>query len=180
MKKELMEKGIFWFLCFLVYSVAGWIYELGVYYFEFKEGLVNRGFAFGPYLPIYGVGAVILMLLKKSFGKKIPTYFSVSVAWCAALEYGTSWLMEYIYNVRWWDYTDLPLNLNGRIFLGGLLGFGIAGLGFSYLLFPKLENAFHKLPAKVQKAAIWLVMLLFLLDAIYSAAHPNMGVGITS
>ena len=112
-------------------------------------------------------------------GKKVPVYFVISTAACGVIEYITSWGMEMIYHTRWWDYSNFPLNLNGRIFAGGLLGFGLAGCLFSYGLLPILTKQYRKIPTKAKRVIVLGFMLIFLMDIVWSLFCPNMGVGIT-
>ena len=163
---------------FFTGAFIGWGYEVLLHLLCYGT-FVNRGVLHGPWLPIYGVGCVLIILLKKWIGKKPFTFFSVSVVGCAVLEYVTSWLLETVYHTRWWDYSNLPLNLNGRIFLGGLLGFGIAGLLFAYLVFPWMEKQFNKIPIHIQKVITALLVVIFLFDAVISLLFPNMGLGIS-
>ena len=109
--------------CFMGYSFAGWVWEsmfcsLGKYH-----RLINRGFLNGPYCPIYGSGAMLASYLLNDIRNPLALFLS-SGTLCCALEYATSAAMEKIFHARWWDYSDKPMNLNGRIYIGGFLAFG--------------------------------------------------------
>ena len=163
---------------FLTGAFLGWGYE--VVLFVFKDGMfINRGMMHGPWLPIYGIGCVLMLWLKALVGNRPVSYFFASVAACGVLEYGSSWLSETVYHVRWWDYSECPLNLNGRIFLGGLLGFGAAGCLFAFLLYPVLHRQYDKLPKKWKHYAAAFLVTVFLTDFILSLFFPNTGFGIT-
>ena len=127
----------FWFL---TGAVICWLYEVVLHLSTHGE-LVNRGILHGPWLPIYGTGCIIMVGLKMLIGNRPARYFVVSMVTCGVIEYVTSWLMEITYHTRWWDYSDLPWNLNGRIFVGGMVGFGIAGCLFVYGLLPVLKKS---------------------------------------
>ena len=120
------------FLWFMIFSLFGWIYEC--IFCTIKNGhWENRGFLFGPICPIYGVGAVSVIAL---FGllfrtdEPLPLWevFVISMIGSAILEYATSFLLEKIFHAIWWDYSNIPLNINGRICLPASLGFGVLGV----------------------------------------------------
>lgn len=177
-KEQFINAFIDIFFLFLVGAVIGWSYEVILHLF--KDGaFVNRGMLHGPWLPIYGTGCVLMVGLKKWTGGKPFAYFVSCFLASAVLEYATSWLMEAVYHTRWWDYSALPLNLNGRIFLGGLFGFALAGCLLVYVLLPAMEKVYRKIPRNALKAAACLLAVIFILDVALSTLFPNMGAGIT-
>lgn len=177
--RNIGEQLLFMFFIFLTGAVIGWLYEVVLHLVQ--EGFfVNRGMLRGPWLPIYGVGAFLIAILKRYTGRRPVLFFGVSVGACAVLEYATSWIMEVIYHTRWWDYSNLPLNLHGRIFLGGLLGFGAAGIFFAYVLLPMLQRAYQKIPQNLVRWILLAILVIFALDCVISLANPNTGVGITT
>ena len=124
------------FLLFFLISCIGYIVEV-VYcsvvdnYFEW-----NRGFMLGPYIPIYGVGALsIFYLLRHYYGDPLAL-FLFSFLLCTVLEYVTSFTMEKLFKVRWWDYSSLKFNINGRVCLLNSTLFGVAGIVVVYLFKP--------------------------------------------
>ena len=118
-------------LFFFVFSFIGWIWEVCLVLVQTGK-LVNRGVLFGPWLPIYGSGGVlILLLLRKVFKKPVITFFSMTVL-CTSIEYFTSWYLEVTRGVRWWDYSKKKFNINGRICLENLCLFGIASILIPY------------------------------------------------
>lgn len=164
---------------FLTGAVIGWLYEV-LLHLVTDGAFVNRGMLHGPWLPIYGVGCLLMVGLKIAIGGRPVLYFAASTVACGAVEYAASWLMETFYNMRWWDYSDCPLNLNGRIFAGGLLGFGIAGCLFVYGLLPILAKKYNSISVRTKEVIAFVFVLTFLADAVISAAAPNMGLGITN
>ena len=122
-----MDKLILLFSLFMIYSVIGWFIEMIPKSIKNKR-FINRGFLIGPYLPIYGSGAVIMSLLLQKFSNKPFILFLFSLIICSVLEYITSFLMEKLFKARWWDYSNKPLNLNGRIWIGNMIAFGICGV----------------------------------------------------
>ncbi len=142
---------------FLIFSMAGWLYEC--LYCTVRDGhWQNRGFLFGPICPIYGVGVMSVRLLSilpvSASGAGIPIWqiFLIFMIGSAALEYFTSWGMEKLFHSRWWDYSNMPLNLNGRICLPASLFFGTGGtLAWVYVLplFPSLSSMASSLPLEI-------------------------------
>ena len=90
------------------------------------------------------------------------------MVYCGILEYFTSWIMEKIFNARWWDYTDRKFNLNGRVCLGNLLPFGIGGTIIVKYINPYVERLFIIIPTKVLNIITISMMVIFSLDAIVS------------
>ncbi len=166
------------FCLFLAGAVIGWLYEVLLHLVS-TGTLVNRGMMHGPWLPIYGTGCILMVGLKKWVGNKPGRYFIACVAASGVLEYATSWLMESVYHKRWWDYSGFPLNLHGRIFAGGLVGFGVAGCLFAYLVFPVMEKRYRAIPDHIRKGFAVMLAIVFVLDVLVSLFFPNVGIGIT-
>lgn len=115
------------FLWLVFYSFAGWTYE-SILCSVTEKKLVNRGFLNGPLCPIYGFGALfIIFVLGWGDNNPVSIFLSSAVLACA-LEYFTSWAMEKLFHARWWDYSQMRFNLNGRICLAGFVLFGLFGL----------------------------------------------------
>ena len=113
------------FILFMIYSLIGWIIEIiDIYVLEKK--VVNRGFLIGPYCPIYGVGALLMTWILEGTADLFGLFVKAMVI-CTILEYLTSYLMEKLFKIRWWDYTQNKFNINGRICLETMLLFGLGG-----------------------------------------------------
>lgn len=113
-----------YFLLFFAYSVIGWCMETILKSIKARH-FVHRGFLIGPYLPIYGTGVLLVTMLLDPFMNNLPVLFILSILVCGTLEYFTSFILEKIFHARWWDYSQRPLNLNGRICAETLLAFGV-------------------------------------------------------
>lgn len=114
------------FSLFIIYSFIGWLIEVIVVLPNEKK-FVNRGFLIGPIVPIWGSGAILITLVLSKSDSLISLVLSSAVI-ASFLEYVVNYLMELIFKARWWDYSHLPFNLNGRIWIGSALMFGIGGL----------------------------------------------------
>ena len=135
-----MEYFIDLVLLFFAFSFLGWCIEVTLKYFEFHR-FINRGFLTGPWLPIYGSGAALITVvvgglapLERGYG----TTFALSFVLCGVLEYMTSFVMEKRFHARWWDYSKKPMNLHGRVWIGNLVLFGLAGVGIMHLFNPAI------------------------------------------
>lgn len=167
-------------LYFFFYSFIGWVGET-IYCSVGERKFINRGFLTGPLCPIYGTAGVVLsmvlMPIHDHFGLK--WYGIALTAVCAMIiadiiEYLTSLIMEKLFNARWWDYTDYPFNLNGRICLRHTIYWGIAGTLFIYVLHPWTISMLGRvLPDSVRNIVVYVLLGIFAIDllhAIISAA----------
>lgn len=165
-------------LMFFSASMIGWIWEVLFHLFRFGS-FVNRGALHGPWLPIYGWGTVLLLVLLKKYRKNPVLTFLLAILVCGLVEYGTAWYLETFKNARWWDYDGYFLNIHGRICLEGLIAFGIGGCAFIYFGAPFIESILVKINPKVKIILCVLLTCLYIGDSFYSGKHPNTGSGIS-
>ena len=168
---------------FFTMSIVGWLWEVSIHLVRDGE-FVNRGIMQGPWLPIYGAGSILVLVVLKRFREKPILELLATMFVCGCVEYFTSWYMEMRYDgQKWWDYTGYFLNLNGRICGEGLLVFGLGGLAIVYFLAPVIDNALRVLRKMNPKALMLVALLLvgsFAVDQVYSKKHPNTGEGIST
>lgn len=166
-------------MMFFIFCFVGWLWEVSLAFIS--EGMfVNRGTLHGPWLPIYGTGGVIILVLLKKLREKPALEFVAAMVLCGCLEYFSSWYLEMTHDgQRWWDYTGYFLNINGRICAEGLLTFGLGGLAIVYLLAPALDNLLSRIDARKLGIVAAVLLVLYCADQVYSAQHPNVGAGIT-
>ena len=151
------------FLWFLIYSFAGWAWETIITSIP-QRRFVNRGFLNGPYCPIYGVGALLLIFITNPIEDPFLR-FLVGGTMACALEYTTSLVLEKIFHARWWDYTIRYFNLNGRICLEGFILFGLFGVTMPYV-HKYTSGLTGQLPAPVLNSVFSITLILFLADII--------------
>ena len=166
-------------LMYFVFAVFGWLWEVSI---GFVQGgvFINRGVLHGPWLPIYGTGATIILVLLARFRKKPALEFTLAIVLSGCVEYFTGWYLEMTHGgMKWWDYSGYFLNINGRICAEGLLTFGIAGVAVVYLIGPLLDEIFRKIKPAVAGVVCAVLVIVFGVDNVYSSAHPNEGEGIT-
>ena len=166
-------------LIFFTFSFVGWIWEVFLHLINDGE-FVNRGIMHGPWLPIYGTGGVLVLLLLNKFRDKPILEFISIIIVCGIVEYFTSYFLEIAHNgEKWWDYSGYFLNLNGRICAEGLLVFGLGGMAAVYAIAPLLDNLIKKINTNVVITISIMLVTLFAVDNIYSSKYPNKGDGIT-
>ncbi len=161
-----MEKVATWFAIFIFYSFAGWLIEVLISFIQ-KRKIINRGFLVGPICPIYGTGALLLPFIVSSVETPL-VIFCVAVVGSAILEYVVSYLMEKIFRVRWWDYTDQPFNLNGRICIGAALSFGVIGVLMLKVINPSLLGMISSLPVVIVYIIAGLLAAWLVFDVLLS------------
>ena len=165
-------------LLFFLLAFIGWLWEVALFWVT-DHALINRGVYRGPYLPIYGVGGLLLCLLLQQWRKKPVLVFGLSMLLCSVLEYFTSYILEKRWGIRWWDYSGHFLNLQGRICLAGAVIFGLGGTLLVCLLLPYYEKWYERIPRGWRLGVTLSLLLIFVLDATYSAVRPNTGEGIS-
>ena len=144
-------KMIDYFLYFMMYAVMGWCYEVFLETVVYRWGFTNRGVLFGPYCPVYGVGALIFIF---AFRRRIRSdrhgirklleaagIFAGCMLAATALELFTSYLLEFFTGAwPWQTYLDYRINFQGRIALSPSIRFGLGGLLFLYVMQPLFEK----------------------------------------
>lgn len=163
----MIETGFF---IFLVCSIFGWLWEV-LLNVVFCGCFANRGILYGPWLPIYGFGALMVLYIALNVNNPAQI-FVISAASCGLLEYMTSFVMEFIWKMRWWNYTG-AFNVNGRINLLVIMVFGIIGLIFYYFIVPRLGWIKSHLVIPSQYVVMFFVGLL-IIDFVYAQINPNI------
>lgn len=168
----------YYVLLFFCLSFLGWLWEVILYFFTSAD-FVNRGVYYGPYLPVYGIGGLLLMLLLRAKRRQPVWVFTFSAVVCTLLEYLTATWLEWKWNVRWWDYSGLFGNLDGKICLLCSFGFGIGGVLIICVFQPVFNKIYHKMTIGMRIVISVALILIFVVDAAYSIIHPNTGSNIT-
>ena len=167
----LTERLISLILLFFSYAFIGWCIEVTLKYFQFHR-FINRGFLTGPWLPIYGSGAVLITIVVKGAApleSSIGTTFVLSFLLCGLLEYLTSYFLEKRFHARWWDYSQKPMNLHGRVWIGNLILFGLGGVLIVNLINPLLERISRHLSLPAQEVLALSLSAIFIAD--YEMSH---------
>jgi Predicted membrane protein len=173
--KELISLLIFYFF---VVSASGYLWEVILFCIE-EHKFVNRGFLYGPWLPIYGCGAVFFYLLFSKLKRRPAAAFLSAFLIGTGLELAIGWLLDCVWELRYWDYTDSILNFHGYICLLSSLGFGVAGMLWICVLSGILEKFWFKLSVRLRRIINTILILVFVVDCIAALIFPNTGKGIT-
>ena len=157
------------FLLFYVYAFAGWIIET-VYRSLDRKRVVNPGFLNGPYLPLYGSGAIILVLLYSAISELHPALRGVSYLFALTLlEYVAGLLLLHLFNRRCWDYSDEPLNYRGLICPGFSLYWVILAFIFEKTLYPLSLHLLGSIDAAILRSLNILVLAVMAADFLFSS-----------
>lgn len=162
------------FLFFLIFSIIGWICETA--YTSIQLGLTKRGFLLGPYCPIYGCGAIMLIIAlsymeKSNVSHKYLKIFIGCMIIFTLFEYITGYALEALFKIRCWDYPNDFMNINGRVSLLYCFIWGIAGILFTKLLYPFYKKgckALDKINFTTKSAIVTICAFIFVLDIILS------------
>ena len=152
---------------FMMFSCAGWIMETILVSIQNKK-LVNRGFLIGPYCPIYGWGALSIIITLKDFNFNLILLFFMAMLVCGILEYFTSWIMEKVFKARWWDYSNRKFNIKGRVCLRNLIGFGVLGVILIYWVYPFCNSFLDRVPVNTLHIISLVFFIIYTLDTIIS------------
>ena len=179
MKKEtklhLLERYLFYFF---ICAVIGWLYEVFFGMVIWKQPFENRGVLFGPWLPVYGFGALIFIFLiyplikDKKYPKKLyylPLVFLGCMVAATTLELITSYICEFFMGSwPWQTYADYKINFQARIALSPSIRFGIGGVVFLYLVQPLFEKLCIKLGEEKVKIISIIILVVLAIDCFYT------------
>ena len=154
-------------ILFFIYSFLGWIMEVSLTLITDKK-FVNRGFLLGPCCPIYGCGCILLNLLLHNYTNNVLVLFILTMFTCSLLEYITSYLMEKIFKLRWWDYSQMRFNINGRICLETMTPFSILGVLAIKYATPFFLNEINILSTNTNLIISIILISIFIIDIIMS------------
>jgi len=154
-------------LYFTAYSFIGWFIET-VYCSIPARKFVYRGFLMGPVCPIYGFGALLVLLILSPFSYQPLLVFFLGLIITSALEYLASVLLEKLFKKFWWDYSTKKFNINGRVCLQTSLTWGALSVVLIYVIHPAISAVFASIPALYADIAAIALPVLFSLDLFLS------------
>ncbi len=152
-----------WLLFFYIYCFLGWCIE-STYVSIQKRKFVNRGFMRGPFLPIYGSGAIVMLFVTIPVRDNLFLTFLFGAIGASILEYFTGAAMEALFQVRYWDYSKQPFNLNGHICLGTSLAWGGLTILMVHVLHEPVERVVLSLNPYLRQAAAFLLSIVIASD----------------
>lgn len=161
-----MKQQIFLILAyFIIYSVLGWIIE-SIYRSICERKVINTGFLKGPFCPIYGIGAVIMILFLQSFSSNIFLLFIISMLVLTLWEYIVAIILEKTFHIKYWDYSKNKFNFQGRICLLNSIYWGILGVVFIRIIHPFIESKILLIPELALQISVSIIIVIVLADAI--------------
>ena len=160
-----MYNLLYLYLRFMIYSVLGYIIETISIYIKYRKLTLHRGFFIGPYLPIFGFGGLIINYFLSKYENDYLALFTLGMVFCTILEYLSSYILEKIFKLRWWNYYDRKFNLNGRVCLSNGIGFGIAAIFLIKIFNPTVFKYINKLSRKAIIIISIILIIIFIIDA---------------
>ena len=160
-----MNTSYIYFLYFVIYSFLGWICET-TYCAIIDKKYVNRGFLNGPFCPIYGIGALIVITILTPVADNIILLFLSGMIFTSILEYITGFLLEVIFNLKWWDYSDYKFNIEGRVCLLNSTLFGVLSVITVNFINPIITKLIENIPANISIWICGILIICFSLDTI--------------
>lgn len=152
---------------FITYSFLGWIME-SIFRSVCEKKLINTGFLRGPFCPIYGIGAVIMILFLKNFSNNLILLFFISIIVFTIWEYLVGVVLEKLFHTKYWDYSDNKFNFQGRICLMNSIFWGILGVVFIQYIHPFIESIIEKVDIRLLTFIYSIIGIVMLIDAITS------------
>jgi uncharacterized membrane protein len=156
-----------WLLFFFLYCFIGWIIET-TYVSVRSLHFVNRGFLRLPLLPLYGSGAIIMLWLSLPVKGNIVLVFLFGMAGASVLEYITGYLMERLFKMKYWDYSNNPFNINGYVCLGTSIAWGFLTIALTEVVHKPLEWLVLSLSSTVTISLVVVIAIVFLIDTVIS------------
>jgi len=156
-----------WALFFILYCMLGWVFE-SIYCSIKEQKLLNRGFCHGPWLPIYGSGAILMLVFAGPFKGEYWKAFLTGMLVGSALELVTGYLMFHIFHMRWWDYSQNPLNFHGYICLYTSIAWGALAVVFIEFIHPRFSAISKDWTYTGFVVAVTMLYTLFIEDVIFS------------
>ena len=175
-----VKKGIFgysfWQILeyFIVYSIWGYVIE--TLYGLLTKGVIEsrQSMLYGPFCCIYGLGAICLLCIPKSAKKNNWTLFIAGFIIGSVVEYIVSWVGEVIFNIKWWDYSNFPLNINGRVCVYFSIFWGILTICLNKVINPTVDKVLGKVPIKILHVLTVIIMIFMAFDFIISSFALKM------
>lgn len=156
-----------WMFLFYFYCFAGWCFE-SAYVSVKSRKLTNRGFLRGPFLPIYGSGAIMMLLLSIPFQENIILTYAAGCIGATVLEYVTGVAMEVLFKVRYWDYSENRFNFQGHVCLGSSLAWGFLTILMTEVIHIPVERFVLSIPGQILNGVTYLLTVVIFADLVLS------------
>ena len=169
--RKKLPRVYLYFIYFILFAFIGWLLETCFSFYALGH-FTKRGFLYGPLCPIYGWGALILIMFFGRYRKNNLKLFIYAAIVFTAFEYLVSYGMEALFSLKWWDYTEEFMNLNGRVSIFYTFAWGIIAILFINFIYPffkkKLNILLSKIQYKVQVTIVYILFTVFITDTVLS------------
>ena len=152
-----------WLFFFYFYCFFGWCFE-STYVSLKQKKLVNRGFMRGPFLPLYGTGAIMMLVVSMPFQDNVFLTYLAGVVGATILEYITGVTMEALFKVRYWDYSNQPFNFQGQICLGSSIAWGFLTILMTRVVHKPIESFVLSIPMNVLTIVTSIITIYIVAD----------------
>ena len=169
--KKKLPRIYMYFIYFLIFSFVGWLLETCFSFYSLGH-FTKRGFLYGPLCPIYGWGALMLIIFFSTYKKHNLKLFVYAAILFTVFEYVVSYGMEALFSLKWWDYTGEFMNLNGRVGIFYSFAWGIIAILFVNFIYPffkkKINLVLSKIPYNIQVISVYVLFAVFITDTALS------------
>lgn len=169
--KKKLPRIYMYFIYFLIFSFVGWLLETCFSFYSLGH-FTKRGFLYGPLCPIYGWGALMLIIFFSTYKKHNLKLFVYAAILFTVFEYVVSYGMEALFSLKWWDYTGEFMNLNGRVGIFYSFAWGIIAILFVNFIYPffkkKINLVLSKIPYNIQVISVYVLFAVFIADTALS------------
>lgn len=156
---------------FFVFSAIGWAIEC-TYRSLGERRIINSGFLYGPMCPIYGTGCLVfdvcLVPISAPIEKRLILVLLLGMLLADVVEYATSYIMEKLFNARWWDYSNNFLNLHGRICFKHTCYWAIFAFVYVYIIAPMYRYALSFISQDARTIAVFVILAIFAVDLTFT------------
>lgn len=156
-----------WTLFFFFYCFCGWIWE-SCYVSACQRNWINRGFLHGPWLPLYGSGAILVLFVTLKVRENMGMVWLLGMIFATILEYVTGYVMEKVYKVRYWDYSSKKFQINGYISLISSIAWGFFSVLLVFVVHPQVEHLLRVIPSWIVDPLSLILTILFSVDTVCS------------
>lgn len=170
-ERKKLPRIYLYFIYFLIFAFIGWLLETAFSFYSLGH-FTKRGFLYGPLCPIYGWGALILIMFFSTYKRHNLKLFIYSAVVFSIFEYIVGYCLDALFSLKLWDYTVDVLNLNGRISIFYSFAWGIIAILFINLIYPffkkKINLILSKIPYKLQVTFVYILFGVFVTDTVLS------------
>lgn len=156
-------KAFQWLFFFYIYCFFGWCFESAYVSLKSRK-LVNRGFMRGPFLPLYGSGAIMMLVVSMPFQDNVVLTYIAGVIGATALEYVTGVTMEALFKVRYWDYSNQPFNYQGQICLSSSVAWGFLTILMTRVIHKPIEQFVMMIPGSILFPVTMMLTVYIVVD----------------